>query len=234
MELNYDWGMGANQFNGNLSGIKWRSTGDDERRSYGFSYDKLNRLMGADFAQYNGTSYADNTIVNFDMMMGDGTDPSLAYDANGNIRAMKQWGLKLANSEVVDDLKYHYEFNGSVLTNKLKNVIDAENDAQTVLGDFRTSQLYMTNLANQKTNAATDYTYDANGNLKKDLNKDIGAATTDGIEYNHLNLPWKVTFHNSSGQKGTITYIYDALGNKLEKRVHDNANATTVSAWQGR
>ena len=46
------------------------------------------------------------------------------------------------------------------------------------------------------------------------------------IEYNHLNLPWRITFKTDDGlnEKGTIIYIYDAAGNKLEKRVHDNTN----------
>ncbi len=75
--------------------------------------------------------------------------------------------------------------------------------------------------------AAIDYTYAANGNLKKDLNKDIGDAATEGIEYNHLNLPYKINLRNSSGIKGTIIYIFNALGNKLEKKVEDNTNTTT-------
>jgi hypothetical protein len=154
-------GKDKSQFNGNIADIKWRSKGDDQKRSYGFTYDKVNRLMGGDFAQHSGSGYADNAIIDFDMLMGDGVNASQAYDANGNIKAMKQWGLKLAGSEVIDELSYHYEINGSTSTNKLKNVIDVNNDEQTVLGDFRSSQLYMTALNNTKTNQATDYTYDA-------------------------------------------------------------------------
>jgi RHS repeat-associated protein len=225
MELHYDWGMNNNQFNGNIAGMKWRSKGDGEKRAYGFSYDNVNRLMGADFSQYS-LGYIDHGLVNFDAVMGNGIDPGTAYDANGNILSMKQWGLRLSNSELIDDLSYRYEINGSTNTNKLKNVIDARNDVQTVLGDFRSSELYMASLNNIKAEAAVDYTYDNNGNLTKDQNKDIGSASADGIEYNHLNLPYKITVRNSSAEKGTITYIYDAAGNKLEKRVHDNANTT--------
>ena len=227
MELNYDWGFSNNQFNGNISGTKWRSKGDLQRRSFGFTYDNLNRLMGADFCQHNGTNYVDNALVNFDFMTGDGIDPLSAYDLNGNILSMKQWGLKLANSDLIDDLSYNYEFNGSSNTNKLKNVIDSRNDVQSVLGDFRSSSYYMTLLNQNKTSSAIDYTFDANGNLTKDLNKDIGSLSSEGIRYNHLNLPWKIDVKNSSGDKGEITYIYDALGNKLEKRVHDNTNSTS-------
>jgi len=62
-----------------------------------------------------------------------------------------------------------------------------------------------------------DYTYDVNGNLTADKNKRIQT-----ISYNQLNLPYQVSVLDASNnQKGTITYIYDALGNKLEKRVKE-------------
>lgn len=62
-------------------------------------------------------------------------------------------------------------------------------------------------------NVATEYTYDANGNMTSDLNKGI-----TNIQYNFLNLPSKVTFSNG----GTVTYFYDATGRKL-KVVHAKA-----------
>jgi RHS repeat-associated protein len=40
-----------------------------------------------------------------------------------------------------------------------------------------------------------------------------------GIQYNHLNLPWKINVKN----KGTISYLYDAAGNKLEKLTNEPA-----------
>jgi hypothetical protein len=73
-----------------------------------------------------------------------------------------------------------------------------------------------------KTASAIDYSYDGNGNLLKDLNKDIGSQTASGIIYNHLNLPWQVKVRSATGTKGTITYIYDADGNKLKKTTSDS------------
>ena len=102
----------------------------------------------------------------------------------------------------------------------------------TTLGDFRTSAL--SPYATGKTAAALDYHYDVNGNLTRDLNKDIGSLTTDGIVYNHLNLPWQITFRSATGTKGTITYIYDATGNKLKKTTIDSAgNLETVTTYIG-
>lgn len=83
-------------------------------------------------------------------------------------------------------------------------------------------------------NGGDDYVYDRNGNLITDLNKRINGsigmdqANGGAIEYNHLNLPWKINVTDEQGNaKGVITYIYDAAGNKLEKRVHDNTNASS-------
>ena len=71
----------------------------------------------------------------------------------------------------------------------------------------------MTTLSNNKTSGATDYSYDGNGNMVKDKNKDIETyAGSNGIEYNHLNLPKKITIKSTSANKGTIEYTYDAAG----------------------
>jgi len=53
-------------------------------------------------------------------------------------------------------------------------------------------------------------TYDANGNLNKNLHKNVSTIT-----YNHLNLPTVITF--TSGN--TIELLYDATGSKLRKTV---------------
>ena len=53
---------------------------------------------------------------------------------------------------------------------------------------------------------STEYEYDENGNLTKDLNKNITA-----IQYNCLNLPSRVMFANGN----SISYLYDAAGRKL-------------------
>ena len=79
-----------------------------------------------------------------------------------------------------------------------------------------------------------DYTYDSNGNLKKDLNKDIGTGSLDGIEYNLLNLPSAITVR-TTGQavKGIIRYTYDASGNKLKKQVTEGSDTTTTLYMSG-
>lgn len=110
----------------------WKSDGDDVRRKYDFSYDAANRILKADFTQYTGGAFNQTAGVNFDMKMGDGTNVATAYDANGNILQMQQWGLKLNTSSQIDNLTYLYQTN----SNKLARVTDANNDANTKLGDF--------------------------------------------------------------------------------------------------
>src|SRR6202000_1041445 len=137
----------------------------------------------ADFNQY-GSAWDKTSGIDFSTTMGDGSSPSSAYDPNGNILAMKQMGILqpgAGRSQAIDSLSYNYYAN----SNQLRNVINAANNAATTLGDFRTDSLspYFAN----KTSLAVDYHYDVNGNLTRDLNKDIGTQTTDGIVYNHLN-----------------------------------------------
>jgi len=182
----------------------------------------------ADFNQYSGSGWDKSAGVDFTAIMGNGTDPTTAYDQNGNIKAMQQSAWQLGGSHLIDSLNYTYYNN----TNKLQNVIDGDNNPATTLGDFRTSSL--SPYASGKTAAAIDYTYDGNGNLLTDLNKDIGSQTAPGIVYNHLDLPWQVSVRSATGTKGTITYIYDAAGTKLKKTTLDSAgNLQTVTTYIG-
>jgi hypothetical protein len=198
----------------------WKSKGDAEKRKYDFTYDAANRILSADFNQYTSSSFNKTGGIDFSMS-------GMSYDANGNILAMKQRGYKVGGSATIDSLTYTY----IDYSNKLKNVIDGVNDAQTRLGDFRASALYLSGGA--KNTSTVDYTYDANGNLVKDLNKDIvtyGGA--NGIEYNYLNLPQKITVKkDASNNKGTIEYTYDAAGNKLKKTVYEPGVDTTVTLY---
>jgi RHS repeat-associated protein len=222
----------ASQFNGNVTGMIWKSNGDGIRRKYDFSYDAVNRFMQGLFEQNDvGTTWG-NSIINYTAKMGNGTDVTSAYDANGNILSMTQYGWKLGTSPTtpVDQLTYNYYNNN--YSNRLLNVIDAQNDPQTKLGDFRTSTLHPN--YGSKTSTTVDYTYDANGNLKKDLNKDIGTSANEDIVYNHLNLPQSITVRTTAGAvKGTINYVYDAAGNKIKKEVNETGQLLKTTIYLG-
>ncbi len=242
-ELGYDKLTGSSgrnftaaQYNGNINGMTWKSDGDDVKRKYDFGYDAVNRLLKGQFEQDDATNSWNSTTMNYTIQMGDGSNATSAYDDNGNIKAMTQYGWKIGTPATtpIDNLTYNYITN----SNKLLNVIDANNVPATKLGDFRTSLLH----PNQSKTATTvDYTYDGNGNLKKDLNKDIGTAAAEDILYNHLNLPQSITVRTTGGAvKGTITYTYDAVGNKIKKQTIENPSAangnktiTTTTTYLG-
>jgi RHS repeat-associated protein len=217
-------------FNGNVTGMLWKSDGDDIRRKYDYTYDPSNRLLLADFTQQNAEDHLwNNSKMNFSARMGDGTllvngnlDPTKAYDANGNILRMKQWGLNGGVNAPIDDLHYQYYKNG--FSNKLQSVTEfatggtAATGPAGILGDFA-----------DRNSTGNDYGYDGNGNMIIDLNKRLEGAipaaemsSGGAIKYNHLNLPESITVkdgnHNS---KGTIRYVYDAKGNKLQKIVFE-------------
>ncbi|MBX9734586.1 MAG: hypothetical protein K2X37_11045 [Chitinophagaceae bacterium] len=82
MDVGYDQGYTINQYNGNISGMKWRSRGDGEQRAYGFAYDPLNRLLKGDFNQFTGGTWNKNAGIDFSMKMGDGQNTTTAYDEN--------------------------------------------------------------------------------------------------------------------------------------------------------
>lgn len=212
MELNYDWGFEIPQYNGNVAGVKWKSKGDGERRSYGFTYDNASRLLGGDFGQHDGSGYSNNNVMNFDMQMGDGQTAYSAYDENGNIKGMRHWGVKLNQGVPIDDLTYAYINDG----NRLRIVSDGIT-ANNQLGDFTDKNIN-----------GDDYDYDGNGNMVKDLNRNIAGNT--GIIYNHLNLPWKIDVmkDDKTTFRGKVTYVYNALGVKFQKIIRDESTAGKV------
>ncbi|WP_051568819.1 hypothetical protein [Bacteroides stercorirosoris] len=67
-----------------------------------------------------------------------------------------------------------------------------------------------------------DFAYDVNGNLTKDLSKDIV-----GIQYNVLNLPSLVIFRDNSA----FTYIYAADSKKLRTLHHIKDIGTTQTYY---
>jgi Domain of unknown function (DUF6443) len=205
MELGYDKLMSMKgvrftqqQFTGNIEGIVWKSKGDGVSRKYDYGYDNVNRLTSADFHQNSNGSAWDNNYLDFSVN-------NLTYDANGNILSMNQKGFKINGSALIDSLKYTYATN----SNKLSRVDDYANDPLSKLGDFHYSG----------TKQPVDYNYDGNGNMVSDNNKAISA-----IAYNYLNLPGQVTVTS----KGTISYTYDAAGNKLKKTTIEGTKNTTT------
>lgn len=201
MELEYNQpsGQGGSaQFNGNISEMIWRSAGLD-KQSYSYSYDVMNRLLEANY--YNHNKPTNNG--RYTERIGGGTQARPAYDLNGNIRNLIRFGRKAFDQYgKTDDLSYP-NYTG----NQVTRIDDSEPDTNFDDG-FKGAAV----------NANNEYTYDWNGNMKKDQNKGLTA-----IEYNHLNLPKKV----SRNATEYITYTYDATGKKLAQQVFGSTPKTT-------
>lgn len=235
----------AAQYNGNITGTVWKSKGDGEKRKYDFTYDAINRLLRGDFTQYTNSSFNQDAGVNYNIKVGDGVNVGTAYDANGNIKQMQQWGLKVNSSAQLDNIRYTYYSN----SNQLKSATDFTNDAYSQLGDFITSETHpqysskaaLTSVSSQSLfDAITDYTYDGNGNMITDLNKgmtDWFMPGVPGIRYNYLNLPEYIDATNGMAYQKTVTFVYDAKGNKLQKIVYDglgrNRTEETTTTYIG-
>jgi hypothetical protein len=125
---------------------------------------------------------------------------ALSYDKNGNIMSLQRNGNldDYFMTVQIDDLSYAYANN----SNQLLKVTDGTNNTNGFKDD-----------SDGTNDNADDYKYDDNGNMLFDENKGITE-----IVYNHLNLPTKIIFEAT----GEITYIYNALGQKVEKHVVQN------------
>ncbi|WP_353147819.1 DUF6443 domain-containing protein, partial [Flavobacterium sp.] len=186
----------AGLFNGNITETLWRTSADNIKRKYNYSYDNLNRLLQANYSKPDASTNLNNY------------KEWLNYDPNGNITDIVRTGFMdpVAGTveNVIDDLKFVYD---TASQNRLLKVNDLSNSPQGFKDNYAS--------------AANDFSYDNNGNMTADNNKGIG-----GIIYNHLNLPIKINF----GAKGEIAYLYNAIGQKLQKFVKDvvsNTNTTT-------
>lgn len=215
MDVAYDYGYDSTYFNGQASGIRWRSGANGEQRSFGYGYDRSGRLLFADFNQRFASTWTKtdpsgsgtaSLNIDFSERFGDGSTYNTAYDDNGNLLSVHRMGLQLNASSLIDNLTYTYTGGSGNLLQAVSDSILA-NDHLEDFTDGNTS--------------GSDYSYDGNGNLRQDLNKGI-----TWIGYSFLDLPFQVNVHPSTGATGTITYIYDASGTKLEKRVHETPDAT--------
>ncbi len=132
-----------------------------------------------------------------------------SYDKNGNINSLIRKGHVNTDATIfgtMDDLAYNYDSG-----NKLLKVVEKTGSKTFGFKDG--------------TNTGNDYTYDANGNMKSDANKNIG-----NIEYNHLNLPKFIEINSAPDE---IEYIYDASGVKLRKIVNKDGSPTVTTDYAG-
>lgn len=120
---------------------------------------------------------------------------NISYDSNGNIQSLNRKDETASN---IDLLNYTYQ------GNQLVQVADAANEMGF----------------NDENTSGDDYAYDVNGNLIKDLNKNIAS-----IRYNYLNLPLTIVLNDPEPEAAdSLTYEYTAEGTKLKMMVWKDGN----------
>lgn len=190
-------------YNGNIAETAWLTGSDFTGVVRRYGY-LYDKLNRLQDATYQTPSQTDNKNY-----FGENLD----YDKNGNIIRLERMYMAgvLSNpySDPMDNLGYFYKDN----SNQLMKVTDTSNQSQGFKDD-----------SNGFNDSTDDYDYDDNGNLIKDENKNITK-----IDYNQLNLPKKITF----GTTGSIEYIYNSAGEKLEKIVTDNGIVTNINYLGG-
>ncbi len=194
----YTDGVGVPCYNGNISSMTWKTGDSSADKGYKYSYDGLLRLTDAVYGE--GTSLSANADRFNEQVTG--------YDKNGNILGLLRYGqVSTDDYGLVDNLNLTYD------GNQLHAVRD--NATGSVYGNGMGFK--------DGANLFVEYLYDANGNLIKDLNKKI-----IDIQYNSLNLPYRVEFENGN----SVSYLYDAKGTKL-RTTHVIGNNTTVKDYCG-
>ena len=189
-------------YNGNISSLFWRTAQNNAsnalisspEKGYSFTYDGLSRLKDAVYGE--GASLNQNRNRFNEQITG--------YDKMGNILGLLRYGQTGTDSYgLIDNLNLTY--NG----NQLQSVYD--NATNSVFGNGMEFK--------DAAHETVEYAYDKNGNLTKDLNKNITE-----IQYNILNLPSHISFADGS----SIVYEYAADGSKVRTTHTINDNVTST------
>ena len=165
-------------YNGHIAAMSWQSA-NKAVQGYQLEYNSQSMLTDANYGE--GQSLGSNK---------ERYDEHLSYDKMGNIQMLLRYGLRDDNKYgLIDNLDYTY--NG----NQLTKVDDA------LKGPYYAGAFHFVDGAR----ASVEYTYDANGNMVKDLNKSISI-----IQYDINNEPRTISY--SDGRRAS--YVYDAEGRK--------------------
>lgn len=176
-------------YNGNISYSTWKY--DNALKGYAYEYDDLNRLTNAISQQGNSNQPTGNFNENF------------SYDKMGNILTLQ----RKKDNVLIDDLTLHYANN------------EKSNQLLWTDDNSGSQNQYMVKEYQNKSNTQNEFSYDTNGNMTKDLDRDIVT-----IQYNILNLPHVVQF--KTGDK--IINTYSAGGQKLKSEYYTYLLKTSI------
>ena len=175
------------RWNGTVAAYAWLSGGETLQRGYSLLYDGLDRLTTANYGE--GPSLESYHTK---------YDEKAEYDCMGN----PTW-IYRRSPDIINDIRpsspsdrLRLEYDG----NQLVHVTDSVTSGHDYAGAFHFED---------GADETVEYEYDGNGNMTKDLNRNITE-----IRYNLLNLPSMIAF----GDNTYIYYTYSATGEKLTTR----------------
>ncbi|MEL6969805.1 MAG: RHS repeat-associated core domain-containing protein [Bacteroidota bacterium] len=194
----------THQPNGNIERMKWKVS-NRATDIYDFSYDPLDRVVQADYAQEyyqeevrDAGTPTEHLIRRYVFANYAQTySTAYSYDGGGNITSIFRNGIGNAcvgPEGTIDDLTLTY---GGLGGQQLQTVTDA---APETLRPFGFKPFGSPNPG------SLTYTYDLNGNMTRDPHKDLDFV------YNFLNLPEQV-----NGPDTDVGIVYDAGGRKWKK-----------------
>ncbi len=252
-QLNND-GMvtGAELFNGNIAsmlvsipklGIAGNGNSGTNPILYGYRYDQLNRIVGMN-AYKNDPANTQPNIFS-PVVMADYKE-RISYDPNGNIlsyhrngtSAPPQQGAGTGGTDM-DQLTYKYLY---TKTNNTEGEFIPGQPVTDPLFDHYTNQLASVQDAIGDANytididaqSAFNYEYDKIGNLIKDRKEGIlNAGWITWTVYGKISSITKDADKNeaTTDDRTTITYTYDASGNRITKTVIPPAGAAKTTIY---
>ncbi len=177
-------------YNGNISGMKWKNNLTSTSKVEAYAYTYDDADRLTEAKYGEGSTFLDKGFFALE---------NIGYDKNGNIngldRKTTQTGL---TATLMDDMTMTYDGNAM-----------SKADDSAIASGFE-------NLST----ATTEYTYDANGNMISDANKEITS-----IGYNVLNKPDTITFDD--GAKLVNTYAANGIRLTQELYLADTVNKRT-------
>jgi RHS repeat-associated protein len=192
----------------NIRSQTWISAVDGITRSYTYSYDNSNRILGAVYA--GGKPNENYSLEN------------MSYDQNGNILSLWRKGMLQTNTfDYTDKLGYSY----GTYSNKLDAVTDAVNGNLNT-GDFRDVA------------GTNDYSYWNDGSLKSDLNKGIDSIKYNHLKLpNRIkfsNGRWIQYWYDALGKKLRKTTSENITTDYLGGLIYENNNLYQITNDEGR
>ena len=131
-------------YNGGISQSIWRAAIADEKQSYAYRFDKLNRLIAAEYR--SGSTLANDT-EKFKL-------EGLTYDAAGNIKTLQRTGTEGS----IDNLNFDHSDSDGNETNQLYDITDTSGNTEGYTDTHPSGD---------------NYSYDNEGRLIADQNKGI-------------------------------------------------------------